>query len=71
MSAEIQEQIARDGDEDELLTVEELMAWLKVTRRWVYDQVARGAIPVRRVGRFLRFHRGDILEWSRRPSEAG
>jgi excisionase family DNA binding protein len=46
--------------EDDLMTVEEVAAYLKVNKRWVYDAAARGLIPSSKVGKFLRFKRVDV-----------
>jgi excisionase family DNA binding protein len=49
------------GDVDELLTVEDVCAWFKVTRSWVYDEVEAGRLPYVRIGRqSLRFHRSEL-----------
>jgi excisionase family DNA binding protein len=45
---------------DPLLTVDEVAAHLKVSRRWVYDLVQRGGVPAVRVGRYLRFRPADV-----------
>ena len=49
------------GDHDEMLTVEDLCAWWKVTKAWVYDEVEAGRLPYVRLGRrHLRFRRRDL-----------
>ena len=46
---------------DDLLTVEDVCAWFKVTRSWVYDEVEAGRLPYIRLGRqHLRFHRSEL-----------
>jgi excisionase family DNA binding protein len=58
--------------EDELLTVQDVCAWLKVTRAWVYDEVEAGRLPHLRLGRrLLRFRRRELdryLEDGSRPT---
>ena len=44
----------------ELLTPEELGELLKVRLSWIYDQVEANRLPVIRLGRRLRFRRGDV-----------
>lgn len=44
----------------ELLSVDEVANLLKVPRRWVYDCARRGDIPSAKVGKYLRFRRGDV-----------
>ena len=55
-----------EGDQkpvDELLTVDEVCAWFKVSKDWVYDEVEAGRLPHVRLGRrHLRFRRSD-LDW--------
>src|SRR5207344_2604883 len=36
--------------EDELLTVDDVCAWFKVTRDWIYDEVEAGRLPFLRLG---------------------
>ena len=43
---------------DELLTVEELAAWLKVPKSWIYERVRRRdgpKLPHLKLGHYLRF----------------
>jgi excisionase family DNA binding protein len=52
-----------DGD-DELLTVDEVCAWFKVTRAWDYDEVEAGRLPYVRLGRkHLRFRRRELTHY--------
>lgn len=46
-----------------LLSLPQLCSWLNVTERHVRGLVARNAIPVRRVGRALRFDVVEIEAW--------
>jgi excisionase family DNA binding protein len=50
----------------ELMTVEELAAYLRVTKRTVYRLLKRGSIPATKVGRQWRFDKASIDEWLRR-----
>lgn len=52
-----------NGRERELWTVGELAAYLKVRASWVYGKAAAGAIPCVRVGRYVRFRKGDVDAW--------
>ena len=47
----------------ELMTVEELAAYLRVTKKTVYRLLKRGIIPVAKVGRQWRFDKASIDEW--------
>lgn len=44
----------------DLLTVDEVAAWLNVPKRWVYDRAQRGELPSGRVGKYLRFRRQEV-----------
>lgn len=44
-----------DNDIDSLWTVEDLMAFAKVSRSWVYQRAAAGELPCLKVGGLLRF----------------
>lgn len=48
---------------DEWMTVDELAAWLKLTREWVYDSVQSDKIPYHRLGRQLRFRLSEVEKW--------
>lgn len=54
-----------------LLTVQQVAVWLGLTEKALRMLVSRKAIPVRRVGRQLRFDRAEVDAWtksSRDPS---
>jgi predicted DNA-binding transcriptional regulator AlpA len=63
----------------EILTVEDLAAWLKVSPRAIYElsrsrSQARGRHPlpaIRIHKKMLRFRRSDIEAWLQRCAEAG
>lgn len=60
-----------DVDEP-LLTVEDVAAWFRVHRSWVYDEVEAGRLPFVRLGRqHLRFRRAELQQFlqarSRQP----
>jgi excisionase family DNA binding protein len=53
-------------DNQELLTVEELAARLKVKKSWIYFrsmQTGDDTIPRVRIGKYLRFNPGAVMEW--------
>ena len=51
-------------DDDELMTVKEAAAFLRVPASWVYSHTRGGTIPVRRIGpRLLRVPRRALLAW--------
>ena len=47
----------------EVLTVEEVAAWLRINKKTVYDAAKAGQIPCCKVGRILRFSRNAVLNW--------
>lgn len=48
---------------DEVLTLEELAAYLKVSETTAYALVRSGEIPGRKVGREWRFLKARVVEW--------
>lgn len=56
---------------DELMTVEELSKYLKVTKSFVYDKIHTGKIPVKKVGKLPRFRKKDIDKWILNPYSPG
>lgn len=55
--------------EDEILTLDEAAAFLKVKKRTLYDFVQRRAIPHLRAGRLIRFSRRALLDWMQRRAQ--
>ena len=49
----------------EIMTVEEIAKYLRVTERTIYRLLRRGSIPATKVGRQWRFNRAYIDEWLR------
>ena len=50
----------------DVLTIEELAAYLKIPKSTLYKLVREGKIPSQKVGRHLRFLKGAIDEWLKR-----
>jgi excisionase family DNA binding protein len=50
-------------DPERLLTVDEVAALLNVAPSWVRSAAREDAIPVVRMGRWVRFRRGSVLAW--------
>lgn len=46
--------------EDQLMTVKEAAAYLKVTEWSIYQRVSRGQIPYLKMGRLLRFWKSSL-----------
>jgi len=51
---------------DDVLTIEELAAYLKIPKSTLYKLVREGKIPSQKVGRHWRFLKGAIDEWLKR-----
>jgi excisionase family DNA binding protein len=47
----------------EVLTIEELAAYLKIPKSTLYKLVREGRIPSQKIGRHWRFHKGAINHW--------
>jgi excisionase family DNA binding protein len=48
---------------DEILTIEEVAAYLKASKRTVYRLAASGKIPAFKLGGTWRFRRSDLDQW--------
>ncbi len=46
-----------------LVTVAEIAEFLQVPESWVYARTATNEIPHVRVGRYVRFKKGEVLNW--------
>ena len=52
----------------ELMTVEELANYLRVTKKTIYRLLEQGNIPAMKVGRQFRFNKASIDKWMQRNS---
>lgn len=53
----------------ELLTVDELAAQLKIKKSWLYQrsrEKGSDAMPLYRIGKYLRYNPNEVLAWIRR-----
>ena len=50
-------------DVSRLMTPDEIAAVLRIARKTVIAMARAGRIPCVRIGRFVRFDRGEILRW--------
>jgi excisionase family DNA binding protein len=48
---------------DQLLTADEVAAFMRVTRAWVYAETRRNALPHLRLGRYVRYRHSAIEQW--------
>ncbi len=56
---------------DDVLSVGDAAALLKVGRNCLYDAIARGEIPHRRIGKHLRLSRHGLMRWLESWSSQG
>ena len=57
------------ADHDQILTIEELAIYLKVSKSTLYKLVQEGKVPGQKVGRHWRFRREVIDRWLDHPSD--
>lgn len=55
--------------DNEILTVDEVAAYLKLAKKTVYKLVAEKQIPAFRVGKFWRFKKSEIEHWINKCQE--
>lgn len=49
--------------DNEILTVDEVAAYLKLAKKTVYKLIAEKQIPAFRIGKFWRFRKVEIEQW--------
>ena len=54
-----------NGNGDEILTAEQVAAWLQLPTSWIYRQAREGHLPALKLGRYVRFRRGSVEAWAR------
>lgn len=57
-------------DDDEIMTIKEVAAYLKLNEKTTYKLVADGKIPGFKAGGSWRFRREEIVEWTRQQMNA-
>ncbi|WP_131749404.1 helix-turn-helix domain-containing protein [Frankia sp. Cppng1_Ct_nod] len=53
----------RDPADDDVLTVDELVAWLRLSESTVLKLLSEREIPARKVGHQWRVRRGRVRDW--------
>jgi excisionase family DNA binding protein len=57
---------------DEVMTIEELSGYLKVSKSTLYQLAQKGVLPGMKVGKHWRFHKNAVVEWlTRHPEHTG
>jgi excisionase family DNA binding protein len=55
---------------EDLLTVPEAAELLKVPQSWLFDRTRKDAIPLVRLGKYIRLPRAALLRWIERGCPA-
>lgn len=55
--------------EDDIMTIRDVSAYLKVAEKTAYRLAAEGKIPGFKVGGSWRFRREEIINWTREASQ--
>lgn len=50
-------------ENEDILTLDELSAYLKIPKGTLYKLCENGSLPTFKVGKQLRFRKGDIEKW--------
>jgi excisionase family DNA binding protein len=53
----------QETEASDVMTADDVAAYLGVDRNTVYDYAARGVIPHKRLGKRMLFRRGSIVAW--------
>ncbi|MFC2076505.1 helix-turn-helix domain-containing protein [candidate division KSB1 bacterium] len=53
----------RPVKDDAIFDVNDLAAYLKVSKQWVYQRVHTGSIPYYKIGKYPRFRKVAIDDW--------
>ena len=56
---------------DDILSIEQLATYLKISRSTLYKLVRGGRLPGQKVGKRWRFHKDAIDEWLKQHPEKG
>lgn len=56
-------------DPERLLDVSEASALLNIKDKTLYAWVSRNQIPYRKIRSLVRFHRGELIEWTKGQSK--
>jgi excisionase family DNA binding protein len=54
---------------DDILTIQELAVYLKISRSTLYKLVREGKIPSKKVGKHWRFYKGAIDSWMQKTQK--
>ena len=57
-----------ENHDDQIMTVKEVSAYLRLAESTVYKLAHEGRLPGRKIGGMWRFSRRGLEEWLKRPS---
>ncbi len=55
----------KDGGDEPFFDVPALAEYLRVDESWIYQQVHLRKIPYYKLGKYVRFRKSEIEEWSK------
>lgn len=58
-------------NQDEIMTVAELAAFLRLRENTIYELAAAGKIPCLRIGKSVRFSKSAVLRWASGQDRSG
>jgi excisionase family DNA binding protein len=59
------------SESDEILTIDDLSEYLKVSKSTLYKLAQEGILPGSKVGKHWRFHKDTVVEWLKSHPEHG
>jgi excisionase family DNA binding protein len=62
---------AGQAETDDLLTLDEVAAFLKLPKSWIYERTRRKLIPHVKLGKYLRFSRAALSKWVQNTDGGG
>lgn len=64
------EQAQNERLTNKFLTVDDVSILLQVPKSWVYEKSRRNEIPHKKIGKYLRFDRTEIMDWMDQSSSS-
>lgn len=58
----------KDVPEESLMTIEDVVKYLQLSKRKIREMIAEKAIPHIRIGRSVRFQRSELEKWTKRQT---
>lgn len=67
----VKAKLRTNAQPDDVLTIDELAAYLKIPKTSLYKLVRAGKIPAQTIGRHWRFGKRAIEQWLQQPPRCG